>query len=491
MIVTHTLPRSIPEEQGVSSSAILNFLNEIEQQKLELHGLIIMRHGHVIAEGWWKPYQPKIPHVAYSLTKSFTSTAVGFAIQEGLMFVNDPILTYFPEMITPEIRENMSELRVRHLLTMTTGHQVDTTRFNMTSDFLKHKPDLQIGDRADGDYVRGFLESPIKYAPGTYFVYNSGASHVLGAIVERITGVPLVDYLYPRLFQPLGIEKPKWDRTITGGNTGGWGIRLRTEDIARFGQFLLNKGVWNGKRILASSWIEEATSCQVDNSSHQAQAGVTGIVDWMQGYGYQFWRCRHNAYRGDGAFGQYCIILPDQDAVIAINGGLLEMQGVLNAIWDILLPAMQEQQVEVDSIALKQLNQKLASLELGENNSSIVKWSGTKTYKIEDNEQGLDQISFTVADDVFVFEWLDRNGSHCLTIGMDDWDVTNQLAENTVAVKGKWRDSKTFVIYVYPIDSPHHDRLELHFEENTVTIQHEHLSFATLKHIFTGSLVKE
>lgn len=482
----HSLPQCAPEEQGVSSSSVLQFVEEIERNKLELHSFMFLRHGHIIAQGWWKPYQPDIPHLAYSLTKSFTSTAVGFAVQEGLLNVNDHVLSYFPEMNMPLISDNMQNLQIKHLLTMTTGHSADTAKFGVTPQFLHHRPVILVGGKEEDEYIRGFFETPLEHAPGTFFVYNSGASHVLGNIVERLTGVPLVEYLQPRLFDPLGIEKPAWDQVPNGGNIGGWGIRLKTEDLARFGQFLLNKGTWDGKRILLSAWIEEATAYHADNAVSSTKES---IVDWRQGYGYQFWRCRHNAYRGDGAFGQYCLIMPDQDAVIAITGGLSDMQSVLNAVWDILLPAMKEHPIEADAFSFDLLEQKLASLELGESSSAHRKWSGTRTYHMADNEQGLQGISLTFKDDVCVLEWSDRDGAYRLTSGLNDWIVTN-MADQTVSVRGGWRDSNVFYMDIYPIHSPHYDRIVFSFEDDgmRLQLQHEHLNFVHLIHEFTGTI---
>lgn len=492
MTKTNTLPRCTPEEQGVSSSCIRGFLEEIAERKLELHGFMLLRHGHVIAEGWWKPYRPDAPHLVYSLTKSFISIAAGFGIQEGLISVDDDVLPFFPEMTTPEIRENMRDLKIKHLLTMTTGHETDTTRFIVTSDFLEHRSDLRIGDREDHDDVRGFLELPIQHAPGTHFVYNSGASLVLGAILERRAGVRLADYLQPRLFGPLGILKPQWDRTPYGGNTGGWGIRLTTEEIARFGQFLLNKGVWNGERLLSSSWIEEATAYQVANKPVKSQNGVRN-ADWEQGYGYQFWRCRHGAYRGDGAFGQYCLVMPDQDAVIAINGGLMDMQAVLDAVWDHLLPGIKERALPKDPSANDQLIRRLTSLELGP--SSVKERMGgsfgSKRFEIENNTKGLRSVSLAFAGDGCRFEWRDVAGTHGMDFGLKDWRETRALGGKTVAAKGTWRDAETFVLTAYEMGSPHHDIITFEFKEKAVKIRHGHLSFVAVNHEFTGTAVDE
>ncbi|WP_059046179.1 serine hydrolase domain-containing protein [Paenibacillus rubinfantis] len=487
MTVTKSLPRSKPEKQGVSSSGILSFLEEIEQRKLELHGFMFLRNGHVLAEGWWKPYHPEIPHAVYSLTKSFTSLAVGFAVQEGKLTLDQRVLAFFPEMDHGAVSVNIGAMSIRHLLTMTTGHEVDTARFGATGDFLQHMTAARVGDRSDRDYVRGFMEHPVTKTPGTYFLYNSGASHVLGAIIERVTGSQLVDYLQPRLFVPLGIDRPAWEEAPQGENTGGWGLKLCTEDIAKFGQFLLNKGVWNGHRLISAEWIEQAVSRQVDNKPVEPQEGQPINIDWIQGYGYQFWRCRHNAYRGDGAFGQYCIVLPDQDAVIAMNGGLRDMQGVIDAVWRHLLPSMNEPLPSMETVEFDQLASKLASLELGElGGLENLPWDiPHKRYSIHSNEQGVQRIGLTFTEKRCVFQWWDAQGEHQWYAGIGDWNINNRGGDQ-VAVRGVWLDRSRFEMYVYPPDSPHYDRLTFQFQGNEVSLQHEHLSFIPLKHEFIG-----
>ena len=485
---TNPLPRSLPENQGVSSLSILSFLKEIKQRKLELHGFMYLRHGYVLAEGWWRPYHPRTPHAVYSLTKSFTSLAVGFAVQEGLLSLEDYVLAYFPELKASAASTNMNGMQIKHLITMTTGHESDTARFGVTPDFLHHVTEVRVGDRSDLDYIRGFAELPVKRAPGTHFVYNSGASHVLGAIVQRVAGSRLADYLQPRLFAPLGIEPPLWQQAPSGENTGGWGLYLKTEDIAKFGQFLLNKGVWGGQRLISSKWVEEASKHQVDNKPVQSPELEVENIDWVQGYGYQFWRCRHNAYRGDGAFGQYCIVMPEQDVVIAMNGGLQDMQGVLDAVWENLLTPLSGPCPAPDPEAYSQLRRKLATLELGERSfTESTPWEvGMKRFRIQANDQGLDHISLVFTEGRCTFEWVDARGSHCLSAGIDAWNVANLLGEKKVAVRGAWLDRQHFKLYAYQTDSPHYDHLVFHFQGNAVNVQHEHLSFTALKHTFVG-----
>jgi CubicO group peptidase (beta-lactamase class C family) len=331
---------------------------------------MFLRHGQVVAEGWWAPYAPQHPHTLFSLTKSFTSTAVGLAVAEGRLSIEDPVLDFFPEDAPKRPSQNLKAMRVRHLLSMSTGHLSDSTEKAVTN--------------RQGNWIRGFFSMPVKHAPGAPFVYNSAASHMLSAIVQKVSGLPVKEYLTPRLFDPLGIAGMTWETDPRGINTGGWGLSLKTEDIARFGQMYLQNGIWEGQRILSEEWVEMATSRQVSND-----IDPQGPLDWRQGYGFQFWRCQHNAYRGDGAFGQYCIVMPEQDAVLAITSGVKDMQAVLNLVWKHMLPGMSPTPLPADKPALRKLKTRLADLCLdppqGEFISSILDQDEHRTYHLDDN----------------------------------------------------------------------------------------------------------
>ena len=254
------------------------------------------------------------------MSKSFTSTAVGFAVQEKRLTLEDPVISFFPDKLPLQISGHLAAMRVRDLLTMQSGHKSDP-----------------IGKMFEAkDLVRGFLGSEIEFKPGTHFVYNNGATYMLSAIITKVTGESLRDYLTPRLFEPLGIENVKWEADDRGVNFGAWGLHLTPEDAAKFAQFCLNKGRWNGKQLLSEGWINLATAPQCNVVAGDDRS------DWNQGYGFQFWRCRHNAFRGDGAFGQYAIAMPDQEMALAVTSGLRNMQSILDRVWEILLPAAEE-----------------------------------------------------------------------------------------------------------------------------------------------------
>lgn len=339
--VPQPLPRSTPEAQGISSAAILGFVEAADRNVNTLHSFMILRHGQVIAEGWWKPEAADTPHVLNSVSKSFNSTAVGLAIHEGKLKLDDPVLKFFPDDAPAEISDNLKAMKVRDLLTMTCGH------------------DTEPKAAGGAPTVKQFLAQPVPHPPGTHFLYNTMGSYTLSAIVTKVTGATTLDYLKPRLFEPLGIESPKWDASPEGHSLGGYGLYLRTEDLAKFAQLYLQKGQWNGKQLIPQEWIAQATSKQVpnDQESH-ARIGA----DWKEGYGFQFWQCRHHAYRGDGAGGQFVVVMPEQDAVVAITAQTGNMQGELDAIWDQLLPAFKAEALPEDPAAREKLEEAVSKL---------------------------------------------------------------------------------------------------------------------------------
>ncbi len=230
------LPRSTPEAQGVSSSAISTFLHAVDQQKIELHSLMLVRHGHVIAEGWWSPYSGERIHLLYSLSKSFTSTAIGLAVKEGRLAVDDAVLSFFPDKAPDDVSEHVATMRVHHLLSMATGHREDALGPS--------------AERGGDDWIAGFFATPPEQAPGSIFTYNNIATFMLSAILQKVTGEKLVDYLRPRLLDPLGIEQAFWQENPQGINLGFSGLHITTEAIARFGQLYLQKGEWQGQQLV-------------------------------------------------------------------------------------------------------------------------------------------------------------------------------------------------------------------------------------------------
>jgi CubicO group peptidase (beta-lactamase class C family) len=460
------LPRSTPEKQGIPSESISGFLRDLSDKSLELHSFMFLRNGHVVSEGWWDPYKPELPHMLFSLSKSFTSTAVGFAVSEGLLSVDDTVASFFDEYVPKDgfgkvPDSNLAAMKVRHLLSMSTGHAEDTT------GRISGNP------KTDGNWVKAFLSLPVEYVPGTHFVYNSGASYMLSAIVQKLTGQTVLDYLTPRLFQPLGIEGATWESCPLGINCGGWGLSIRTEDIAKFGQLYLQEGVWEGRQILPKEWVQEATGFHIENGNQPDS-------DWSQGYGYQFWRCRHNAYRGDGAFGQYCIVMPDKNAVIAITSGLDNMQAVLNSVWEHLLPAMGEAGLPENKQSFEKLQQTLSSLALlppeGKTSSPLADSISGKTYTFEKNDLPLGGISFDFApgrNQIRIQDNISNQTVLELDCGTGHW-LENQECPKWVPGKimagGIWTEDNTYTVIVRFIETPFYYTFRCRFEGDSIQL---------------------
>ena len=325
-----SLPRSTPADQGVDPVAILSLIDALDERlDIEMHSLMVVRYGSVVAEGWWAPYGAGRPHLLYSLSKSFTSTAAAFAQAEGLLDLDDTVVSHFPEIAADITDPRSQSMKVRHVASMASGHTRETLGEALGRDLR--------------DPVRGFLLTPPDRDPGTVFAYNQPCTYTLGSIVQRKAGMLLTAYLRPRLFDPLGIGHVGWHTFPPGAEReqGFSGLHARTEDIAKLGLLYLQQGQWEGTQLIPKEWVVEATSVQVSNSQNDSP-------DWQQGYGFQFWMSRHG-YRGDGAFGQFCVILPEQDTVIVTTAYTLDMQAMLDAMWTYLLPGIGTVPVVTDS----------------------------------------------------------------------------------------------------------------------------------------------
>lgn len=404
-----------PEKAGISSAALLKFLQAADQSGLEFHSFLMLRYGKIVAEAYWKPFGKNHIHTLYSLSKSFTSTAIGLAVKEGLIKETDKIVDFFPGDLPAEPSENLKKMEVRHLLSMSTGHAVDTI------------PKMRESNKES--WIRIFLSMPVEFEPGAHFLYNTGATYMLGAVLYKVTGKNLIDYLTPQLFQPLGITQADWELSPEGLNTGGYGLRVTTQDIAKLGQLYLQKGQWEGKEILPEAWVENATSSHIKS--------YDGDGDWSQGYCYQFWRCRHDCYRGDGAFGQYCIVMPAQKAIIAITSESKNMQEGMNLIWEHLLPAFKDASLVKNPDAHKQLNHFAARLQLpveqGSATSSTQEKLNGKTFRFEENTYGLTSCTFDFSKNGGVMMLKGNNIDVALPFGFGHWITSKERILNPFA----------------------------------------------------------
>jgi CubicO group peptidase (beta-lactamase class C family) len=375
------LPRSTPEAEGVSSAGIIDFLNAVDTAKfVEVHSFMIIRHGKVISEGWWNPYGPDYKHMMASVSKTFTATAVGLAASENKLKITDKVISFFPYSLPDTIGENMKALEIKDLLSMSVG-QEPAPGFRGT------------------DWIRTFIGTEPIHKPGSEFLYNNMATFMLSAIVQQATGQTVFDYLTPRIFEPLGLKGIDWDLSPQGINIGAAGLRLRTEDMAKFGQLLLQNGNWKGKQLIPAAWVKEATSFKIE-SKDPGNKRPKESNDWAQGYCYQMWRGRYNTVRFDGARGQWGILIPDKDAVVILTSNSSVTQRELDLVWKFLLPAMKDvKSLAADSKSTQDLSQKIAGLKLnggetGNAHSKLESAINGKEFKLDVNTAGLESVSF-------------------------------------------------------------------------------------------------
>jgi CubicO group peptidase (beta-lactamase class C family) len=478
------LARSTAEQQSVASQAISDFISAIEQQDLELHSMVLVRHGHIIADAWWSPYQEDDVHLLYSLSKSFTSSAIGLAVAEDLLSVTDKVVSFFPEKLPETVAEYTQAMQVQHLLSMASGH---------TEDTMAHLAE-------SADWVRTFLSLAPDQAPGSVFCYNNGATFMLSAILHTLTGQSLLDYLQPRLLGPLGIEQARWQRNPEGIQLGFSGLHLRTVDIAKFGQLYLQRGQWQGQQLLSAEWVDLATQRHVDSTNPDP---AIRKPDWEQGYGYQFWRCRHNAYRGDGAFGQFCLVLPEQDAVLAITAGEEDMQAVLDVFWAQLLPAMQagslEPQPEAQEILTQQLSQlsyqPVAGARVTEQAAELdgQRYEFSEILAAGSGFPRIRSLQLEAHSDGWLLR-VDAEKSHELPLGYASWaqSQTDFATPETykLAASAAWTSNTTFLIVLRFLESPHSLTLKLTVKAGAVLLDMAwNVSFGPLE-AATSSAVK-
>jgi hypothetical protein len=289
-----------------------------------------------------------------------------------------------------------------------------------------------------------------------------------------VTGQTVQEYLGPRLFEPLGIGNPIWDKSAQGISLGGFGLNIRTEDIACFGQLYLQKGEWQGKQVIPADWVQAATSMQIANGSDPAS-------DWNQGYCYQFWRCRHGFFRGDGAFGQFCIVMPEFDTVIAITSGTGDLQGVLNLVWDTILPALAASPLPANPDADRQLAEKLASLSLrlqaGQPSSPMAAKVSGRVYTFPSNAQHIENVSVKMGGDgadpaiALRLDGVDQR----LECGLASWAkgaITSPSGETIpVSMSGAWSSEDTYSVRLVRYRTPFSTDYDLRFAGDRVILE--------------------
>lgn len=467
------LPRSNPFKEDVDPQSILDFLDAAQQAGTELHSVMVVRNGKVVYEGWWEPFAPNTLQACYSATKSFTSAAVGFAVQEKILSVTDRLAEIFPDKLPKNPSKYLLSMSIRDLLCMSGGQP------------------REANVKGQADWAKAFLSVEVTDKPGTVFKYNSIGSHMLAEILFRLTGDTLTEYLTPRLFRPLGIERFRWDRTPSGIEIGGWGLHLPTESLAKMGLLLLQHGKWDGMQVLPEQWVREASRKQIENDK------MNEWTDFKAGYGYQLWKCTPaESFRLDGAFGQFAVVLPRQNAVIAITEYTGNPQLTLDLLWKHVLTGM-ENGAQPGHQAEAMLAQRTSNLVVpaataghSENTELSGHISGA-AYVFEKNSESLDveferELSMPEPDGIHTLR-LDFAGQvcgvtfskgghdHVIRIGLDHQYRVSVFKLGThiqpVMAMGGWVDESCFEFIMRPVESPQSNIVKLIFSGQSICMQ--------------------
>ena len=463
-------PRSTPEEQGISSASIRAFLAAIHASMQEFHSIMIIRHGHVIAEGWWYPFAPEQHQQLYSLSKSFTGTAIGMAVDERLLKLDDTVISFFPKDQPSSISTNLAALKVRHLLSMSVGQEKDSI---LT---LEHTPE-------GTSWEETFLSLPVVYEPGSRFLYNSGASYMLSSIIKQVTGHNVHQYLRTRLYQPLGISGATWTENAEAVNMGASNLRIRTEDIGKLGQLYLQQGKWRDKQLVSREWVEQATRKEVETGKNDSS--------WGYGYGFQFWLNPTGGFRADGAYGQYSMVFPAKDTVVVITSESADKETTMHTVWDRLYPALTDHRtLPANPGEYRKLQQDLKNLVLPP--PALYRVSPTtpsvsgRTYQLDKNDFNANAVSFRFENDRVIFTLLeDGKPDIVIACGINKWILKGNRKpsahslfslrridfDSPVAASAGWKDYATLVLTFRYMEAIHGDTLTCIFDKDKLRIQ--------------------
>jgi len=464
---------STPESQGIPSEAVIDLLEEFEQKRLAMHSFLLMRNGNVIAEGYWPYFGADKKHRMYSISKSFTSVAIGMMIDEGKISLQDKIADHFPEYLPENPNIHILEATVRDLLMM--------SAFNTWTSYRKE----------DNDWVRTFFQDKeAKHKPGTIFNYDTAATVVLCGIIEKISGKLMLDYMRP-VFDEIGISKDiTCIKSPDGRSWTGSGILCTTRDLSRFALLCMNKGSWNGKQLISRKYMEEAVSCQIDNSLTNSDTQL------QYGYGYQFWCLRDGGFACNGMGNQFALCSPKHGLILvttadnqAISNGSATIIGAYYKLID-KIKKINENTLPDNENAQTVLKQKISSLAIplpigGKVTETAAKYSGRR-YVINEkneNETGLKWLSVDIDDEKCVVNYANSTGTHSIIFGMGKY-IPQKFPEKyygmTIGTKdmyydsiaaGAWWDDSTLLCTLYAIDIHVGTlKMQLNFSNDTLSV---------------------
>ncbi len=429
-----------PEAQGLDSDMLAQMFEKIQSDKLNLHSLLVIRHGYIVTEAYFWPYQPDIKHEVQSITKSIVSALVGIAIDQGYIgSVHGPLLDYFPDRTITDRDRRKETVTLEHLLTMTSGLAGEE------------------GMEQSRDWVQYMLDRPMVAEPGAQFQYNSGNIHLLSAIIQATTATNTWSFAYKNLFKPLGMDLSDmyWESDPNRIPSGGWGLWLRPRDLAKIGYLYLNEGFWDGQQLVPADWVRASTQGQVKVDEP--------LEPWDLQLGYCWWRHQPGFYGAHGAGGQFIFVIPDRQMVVIFTSGLKESEFVQPELLvrDFIMPAA------VSTVPLPGNPSGVARLEAEINRVEqpeakavpplppIAQEVSGQTYVMESNPGNVRTISLTFAVPEAVLAVQTAGGQRSMTVGLDD--VYRQTADDSyppvteIAAKGFWQDGQTFVVNYQPV----------------------------------------
>ena len=441
----------IPEELGIPSGGILDFLNDLEERKICMHGIMILRRGKLAFEAHYPPFGPDTPHRMYSVTKSFVAMAIGFLIDEGKITLKSKLIDFFPEYEKEAVHPFVREMTIRNLLLMATAY--DGTTYKVS----------------DSNWIKTFFTTQPTHKSGTVFKYDTSGTVALTALVEKISGQSLVEYLRPRLFDPLGFNPATWCvERPEGGSWGGSGLLACIHDLASFGLFLMNRGNWEGKQLLSSSYIAEACSPLIDN-----RVAVSG-TEMCFGYGYQIWQTRHNGFSANGMGSQLAVCLPEKDLLLVTTADTQSITRgsdiILEAFFKNIYSKIKDNPIEEKAEEKEKLKRKLSCLEFplvdGEKSSPLEAKIQGKTYRFADNAMNISRAAFSFSGGEVSMKYSNESGDHEIHFGLGKFKEgifpeTKYFGKRIGVPSGKgyrykataaWFNPESLTIYLYIID---------------------------------------
>lgn len=450
------LTRVAPRARGVDPAQIQGFLDDAARLGVELDSFMVWRGGDVIAEGWWWPYRADLRHMMHSATKSFLSAGVGIAIAEGRFSLHDRVASFFPDHLPAEMSENLAAMTVEDLLTQTSGHAQGASG--------------SIWRGIATSWIAEFFKIPVVYRPGSTFKYTSASSFMLSAIISRTTGETAHDYLRPRLLEPLGIDDLTWDIGPENLNPGGNGISCRTADLLKLAILHLRDGGWNGVQVLPQAWVKAATR------PHRGNA-----------HGYHWWMGPGGSFYAYGVFGQFAVVFPEHDAVLAITAAAPSGEETLRSlIWHHfpkLFGPLPSSDAEIGGGEIEAGWRRLRLLpQLQPQTSPLAAQISGQTFVAAPNADGVTALRFDFTPDRCVFHLIDERGAHRVDVGLDAWIEGSTTVSGAplhhgyepeqlrVVGGGRWIDPDRFEMIWQFVETSFRDRIVVRFGADGLTL---------------------